>query len=135
VNNMVALPPEVKEVIQNQKPLPIATADSAGKPNVVFIGMWKFIDDETIMIVDNFLKKTAANLKVNPKVALVAYDSESKKSYQVKGSIDYLEKGDEFDQASALAQSKKMPGKAAVIFHVEEVYNAMYGPDAGERII
>jgi hypothetical protein len=135
VNNMVVLPPEVKDVILKQKPLPIATADNEGNPNVVFIGMWKFIDDETIMIVDNFFKKTAENLKANPKMTLVAYDGESKKSYKVKGSIDYLEQGDKFEEAKAIAESKKMPGKAAVIFHIEEVYNSMYGPNAGERIV
>ena len=134
VNNMVKLTPEVKEVIQNQKPLPIATADKNGKPNVIFVGMWKFIDDETIMIVDNFLKKTANNLKENPKLSIVGYDGESKKSYQVKGSVDYLEKGDRFEEAKSLAESKKLPGKAVVIFHIEEVYDSIYGQHAGEQI-
>lgn len=134
VNNMVKLSPEVKEVIQKQKPLPIATADKTGKPNVIFVGMWKFIDDETIMIVDNFLKKTADNLKANPKLSLVAYDSESKQSYQVKGSVDYLEKGDRFEEAKAMASSKKLPGKAVLIFHIEEVYDSVYGPNAGTKI-
>ena len=134
VNNMVKLSPEIKEVILKQKPLPIATADSSGKPNVVFVGMWKFIDDETIMIVDNFLKKTADNLKANPKLSIVAYDAESSQSYQVKGSVDYLEKGERYDEAKSLAASKKLPGKGVVIFHVEEVYNAVYGPNAGEKI-
>lgn len=134
VNNVVKLSPEIKEVILKQKPLPIATSDSSGKPNVVFVGMWKFIDDETIMIVDNFLKKTADNLKANPKLSLVAYDAESSQSYQVKGSVDYLEKGERYDEAKSLAASKKLPGKGVVIFHVEEVYNAVYGPNAGEKI-
>ncbi len=131
---MVKLTPEVREVIQNQKPLPIATADKNGKPNVIFVGMWKFIDDETIMIVDNFFKKTANNLKDNPKLSMVGFDSESQKSYQVKGSVDYLEKGDHFEEAKGLAKSKKLPGKAVVIFHIEEVYDSKYGPHAGEQI-
>ncbi|MCL7414608.1 MAG: pyridoxamine 5'-phosphate oxidase family protein [ANME-2 cluster archaeon] len=131
---MVKLSPDVKEVIQKQKPLPIATADSTGKPNVVFVGTWKFIDDETIMIVDNFFKKTAVNLKANPRLSIVAYDSESKQSYQVKGSVDYLDEGDRFDEAKAIAQAKNLPGKAVVIFHIEEVYDAVYGKHAGEQI-
>lgn len=134
VNNMVKLTPEVKDVIAKQKPLPIATADSAGKPNVVFVGMWKFIDDETIMIVDNFFKKTAANLKANPVMSIVAYDGESKKSYQIKGSVDYTDKGEQYDVAKSMAESKKLPGKGVVVFHIEEVYDAVYGPNAGERI-
>ena len=131
---MVKLPPQVKDVISKQVPLPIATADDTGKPNVVFVTMWKFIDDETLMIVDNFLNKTLANIKMNPRMALVAYDSESKKSYQVKGSIDYQVQGDNYNQAKAMAESKKVPGKAAVIFNIEEVYEALYGPDAGKKI-
>ena len=134
VNNMVKLTPEVREVIQNQKPLPVATADKNGNPNVIFVGMWKFIDDETIMIVDNFLKKTAKNLKENPKLSIVGYNSESKKSYQVKGSVDYLDKGDRFEEAKRLAESNKLPGKAVVIFHIEEIYDSIYGPNAGKQI-
>jgi len=134
VNIMVKLTPEVREVIQNQKPLPIATADKNGKPNVIFVGMWKFIDDETIMIVDNFLNKTANNIKENPKLSMVGYDGESKKSYQIKGSVDYLEKGDHFEEAKSLAESNKLPGKAVVIFHIEEVYDSIYGQHAGEQI-
>ncbi|MBE0524417.1 MAG: pyridoxamine 5'-phosphate oxidase family protein [Methanosarcinales archaeon] len=131
---MVKLTTEVIEVIKKQKPLPIATTDNTGKPNVVFVGMWKFIDDETILIVDNFFKKTAANLKMNPRLAMVAYDGESSKSYQIKGTVDYLEKGDQYQEAKAMADSKKLPGKAAVIVHIEEVYDAVYGPHAGDRI-
>ena len=133
-DNMVKLTNEVLEVMKKQKPLPIATADNTGKPNVVFVGMWKFIDDETILIVDNFFKKTADNLKMNPKIAIVAYDPESKKSYQIKGTVDYLEKGDQYQEAKTMADSNKLPGKAAAVVHIEEVYDAVYGSHAGERI-
>lgn len=131
---MAKLSNDVKDVLNKQKPLPIATADKSGKPNVIFVGMWKIIDDETIMIVDNYFKVTAANIKANPHMAIVAYDSETKQSYQVKGRADYLDKGPQFEEAKAIAESKKFPGKAAVILHVEEVYTQFYGPDAGKRI-
>lgn len=131
---MVKMSPEVKDVVAKQKPLPIATADKNGKPNVVFVTMWKILDDETILFVDNFFNKTRKNVEANPNMAIVAYDSESKRSYQVKGRISIETSGDRFEEAKKMAESKKLPGKAAVVFHVEEIYNAIYGPKAGERI-
>ena len=55
---MVKMPTEVREVLQKQKPTPIATASKDGKPNVVYIGYLKILDDEHIMIGDNFFNKT-----------------------------------------------------------------------------
>ena len=82
---MVKMPSEVRETLEKQKPVPIATASKAGVPNVVFIGAMKILDDETILIADNFFYKTAANLKENPQVSLLCYSSETKKSFQIKG--------------------------------------------------
>ncbi len=131
---MVKMPPEIRDVVAKQKPLPIATADKSGKPNVVFVTMWKLLDDETLMIVDNFFNKTRKNLEANPNMAIVAYDGEVKKSYQIKGTVDIETKGDRFTGAKEMADSKKLPGKAAVIFHVKEIYDATYGPSAGKKL-
>lgn len=131
---MVKMPPEIKDVVAKQKPLPIATADKSGKPNVVFVTMWKIIDDETLMFVDNFFNKTRKNLEANPNMAIVAYDSESKKSYQIKGTVDIETRGDRFSSAKEMADSKKLPGRAAVVFHVKEIYDAIYGPNAGKKL-
>lgn len=132
---MVKMPSEVKDVVLKQKPLPIATADKSGKPNVVFITMWKVLDDETILIVDNFLSKTRKNIEANPSMALVVYDSDAKKSFQIKGNVDIETKGDRFSTAREMADSKKLPGKAAVVFHVKEIYDATYGPNAGKKLL
>ncbi len=131
---MVKMPKEVREVVEKQKPLPIATASGDGKPNVVFVTMWKILDDETILFVDNFFNKTRANLEANPQMAVVAYDSESKKSYQLKGRVTLETSGSNFDKAKEMADARKLPGRAAAVFHVEEIYNALYGPGAGDKI-
>ncbi len=134
---MVKMPPDVQEAISKQSPVPVATADSAGKPNVVFVGFLRIVDDETIQIADNFFDKTAANLGENPQVSIVVYDGEKKKSFQIKGSVEIMTEGSVYDDVATWvhAKSKALPAKAAVVMHVEEVYNAMYGPDAGKRII
>lgn len=131
---MVKMPPEIKDIVAKQKPLPIATADKSGKPNVVFVTMWKILDDETILFVDNFFNKTRKNIEVNPNMAIVAYDGDAKKSYQIKGTVDIENKGDRYASAKEMADSKKLPGKAAFTFHVKEIYDATYGPNAGKKL-
>lgn len=130
---MVKMPPEVRDVISKQKPLPFATADKNGKPNVVFVTMWKILDDETILFVDNAYNKTRNNIDANPNVAIVAYDSEIKKSYQVKGTVKSETKGDKYAIAREMADQKKQAGKAAVIFHVTEIYDTSVGA-GGKKI-
>ncbi len=131
---MVKMPPEVKDVIAKQKPLPFATADKSGKPNVNFVTMWKILDDETILFVDNAYNKTRMNIEANPVVAIVAYDSEIKKSYQIKGTVEIETKGDRYKIAREMADIKKQAGKAAVIFHVKEIYDSSVGA-GGKKIV
>lgn len=131
---MVKMPPEIRDVVSKQKPLPIATADKGGKPNVVFVTMWKILDDENILFVDNFFNKTRKNVEANPNMAIVAYDSDNKRSYQIKGTVDIETRGERFSAAKAMADSKKLPGKAALVFHVKEIYDATYGPNAGKKL-
>src|SRR5512137_1566370 len=93
---MVKMPPEVKETLEKQKPLPIATASKSGVPNVVFVGLMKIVDDETLMLADNFFYKTAANLAENPRISILCYNTETKKSFQIKGSVTVSKEGDDF---------------------------------------
>ena len=90
---MVKMPPEIKDIVAKQKPLPIATADKSGKPNVVFVTMWKILDDETLVLSDNYFNKTAKNLVVNPWVAIVCWDQEKRRSYQLKCQVISIEQG------------------------------------------
>jgi len=132
---MVKMPAEIKDVVSKQKPLPIATSDKNGKPNVVFVTMWKILDDETILIVDNFMKKTRVNLEENPNMAIVVYDSEIKRSFQLKGTVDLETRGDRFDIAEEMARAKNRPAKVAVVFHVKEIYDNTAGPNAGKKLV
>jgi uncharacterized protein len=52
----------------------ISTATVDGTPNSVPVGSKKIIDSETILISNQFLKKTLANMKANPKVAVTFWD-------------------------------------------------------------
>ena len=93
------------------------------------------IDNETIMIVDNYLNKTRKNLENNPKASLVSRDA-SKCPYQFKGSVEIIESGKYFDEAVDWATSvmSQLAPKAAILLKVEEVYSVQPGPEAGKKI-
>ncbi|MGD1060282.1 MAG: pyridoxamine 5'-phosphate oxidase family protein [Methanomassiliicoccales archaeon] len=133
---MVKLPPEVKETLSKQKPIPLATASKNGVPNVIFVGLVKIVDDETLMVVDNFFNKTAKNLRENPKVAIVCYTPDPKRSYQIKGSVEIIGSGKTHEEMQAWVHgiNPKLPAKSAVLIKVEEIYDSVSGPNAGARI-
>ena len=133
---MVKMPAEVRETLEKQKPIPIATASKDGMPNVVFVGLMKIIDDETLMLADNFFYKTAQNLAENPKISILCYNTETKKSFQIKGNVTVSKEGDDFAAMRAWVHgiNNKLPAKACVMVKITEIYNAMWGPAAGKQI-
>ena len=54
---MVKFDEKMKSEFLKLKTIYLATASKAGVPNVVPLGALFLIDDETLWIVDNFLKK------------------------------------------------------------------------------
>jgi predicted pyridoxine 5'-phosphate oxidase superfamily flavin-nucleotide-binding protein len=116
--------------------VPIATASKSGVPNVVFVGLLKIIDDETLMIADNFFNKTAANLMDNPKISILCYSSDTKKSFQIKGNVTLCKEGENFNQMKVWVHgvNEKLPAKGCVMVKISEIYNAMWGPAAGKQI-
>lgn len=137
---MVKMSQEIQDAITQQGPTPLATANADGTPNVIFIGIKQILDDETILFADNFFNKTLANLKENPKLSFVVLvtDSDGKPtaSYQIKGSVEILTSGSIYDDMVKMVHAKNpaLPAKSSVILHVEEIYNALFGPDAGAKI-
>ena len=133
---MMKMPSEVRETLEKQKPIPIATASKSGVPNVVFVGLLKIVDDETLMLADNFFNKTAQNLMENPKIAILCYNSETKKSFQIKGNVTLCKEGENFATMKAWVHgvNDKLPAKACVMVKITEIYNAMWGPAAGKQI-
>jgi len=118
---MAQLPKMVKEAIAKQDVFPVATCNAEGTPNVVYIKCLKVIDDETLLIADNYFHKTRENILGNPKLAFVVRHEE-KGSFQIKGSIERLTEGPMFDEVQKWVPDR-LPRVAAVVLHVEQVYN------------
>ncbi len=113
----------------------LATSSKKGIPNVVPIGFARPIDDETILIADNYMNKTRKNLEENPNISLVTKDA-TKCPFQFKGKIEIFESGKYFDIVTEWGQNAmtKLTPKAAILMKVEEIYSIQPGPDAGKKI-
>ncbi|MBN2402823.1 MAG: pyridoxamine 5'-phosphate oxidase family protein [Spirochaetes bacterium] len=132
---MAKVTEEIKESLKSVKTAFLSTASKNGTPNVVPIGAFRFLDDETLLISDQFFNKTLKNLKENPKIALAWWGG--KGGFQIKADIT-IHTGDEiFRQDVEWVQSirKDLNPKSAVVCRVTEVYIVKGGPDAGKKIL
>lgn len=125
---------EMIEAINNDLVF-VATVNREGIPNVVPIGFARPLDENTILIADNFMKKTRENLEANPKISFVTKDS-TKCPYQFKGSVEIFTEGKYFDTVTEWGQNAmtKLSPKAAVLVKVGEIYSIQPGPEAGKKL-
>ncbi len=126
---------EMMDAVEKENVVFFATATNEGIPNVVPIGFARPLDNKTILVVDNYMKKTRENLENNAKASLVPRDA-SKCPYQFKGSVEIHTSGKYFDDAVDWAQSvmSELSPKAAILLTVEEIYSVKPGPDAGKKV-
>lgn len=134
---MTALTEEMKTAFAKMKAFPVATASKDGWPNVVPIGFVELIDDETIWIADNFMKKTLANIKENPKISIYVWGPETNGCFQIKGDVKLKLFGADFEkmQETVRAKMAKAPAKGLMIVKIREVFQCAPGPDAGKKLL
>jgi len=132
---MVKLTDEIRESLAGTKTVFMATASKNSKPNVVPIGAFRLLDDETLLISDQYFNKTLSNMKENPRVAL-SYWGE-KGGYQIKGPVTLHTNDEVFKKDVAWMKEFKpnLAPKSAVIMKIAEVYTIKPGADAGKKIL
>jgi len=135
---MAKMTDRMKEMFEKLPAVVLATATADGTPNAVAVGAKKIIDDETILISDQFLNKTLANLKANPKVAVSFW--EGHEGYQFKGSVTIETSGERFEETARWIEDLgnkvgfPLKSKGAVIVSIEEIYGLAPGPGAGKQL-
>ena len=116
----------------------LGTSAPDGTPNAVPVGAKKIIDAETILISDQYLNKTLANMKSNPKVTVMFW--KGGEGYQLKGHVTIETSGKRFEETAQWIKerSRKMgmrrKSKGAVILKIEAIYGISSGPKAGRRL-
>ncbi len=137
---MAKMPEQVKLMFTNQRIVVFSTASRDGIPNAVPIGAKKIIDDETILISNQYFDKTLKNLIENPRASLTFWDIKTHEGYQLKGTITIETIGERFENTAkwieemGKARNKPLKSKGAVIFKITDVYCVTSGKDAGKKI-
>ena len=133
---MSKITPEMKEVLSKMAVPVVATASRDGKPNVVPIACFKVLSDDEILIMDNFMNKTRANIEANPAIAITAWSMEHHGGYQFKGTAKIEVQGSIFEEGVKMVKSQRpqLNPKAAIVIKVEEIYAVGGGPDSGKRL-
>lgn len=134
---MAKMPQACQDLINNAYAAALSTC-ADGVPNVVPVSMKQVIDDETVMVSDQYMKKTLANLRENPHAALSVWDEET--GFQVKGSVTYENEGPRYEAVAAQvheilsSMGYDYTSKGVAYIHVEEVYSVTPGEHAGEKL-
>jgi hypothetical protein len=128
----------MKEIFEKVPTAVLATATADGEPNAVPVGAKKIIDDETVLISDQFFNKTIANLKSNARAAVSFW--EGREGYQLKGRVTIETSGKRFEETARWIEEKgnqvgfPLKSKGAVILKIEEIYGLAPGPGAGKKL-
>jgi predicted pyridoxine 5'-phosphate oxidase superfamily flavin-nucleotide-binding protein len=136
--SMAKMTERMKELFDKVRPVVLSTASIDGIPNAVPVGAKKIIDDETILISDQFLNKTLANMKANPKVAVTYW--EGREGYQLKGTVTIETTGQRYEETAKWIEEMSnkagfpLKSKAAIILKIEEIYAIAPGPGAGKKL-
>lgn len=137
---MVKIPKEAQEIYTKQRVISVGTVDKDGKPNTSYVAFWWFEDDETVVMVDNFMNKTRSNIEENGLVAFSGYDMSIHRAYQLKGKATIETEGPRVERGKMMAEEFKkergmeMPAKAAIAVKIDEIYYLHPGPDAGKPV-
>ncbi len=135
---MAKMTERMQELFKKVPAAVLATATCEGAPNAVPVGAKKIIDDETVLISDQFLNKTLANLKDNPKVAVSFW--EGHEGYQLKGSVTIETSGQRYEETAKWIEElgnqigAPLKSKGAVILKIDEIYALAPGPGAGKKL-
>ena len=125
------IPSNVKEIFEKERFHQLATASKNGEPNCSYIGAKYLLDDETIIVVDNFMKKTLKNILENPRVSIAII--REKEAYQIKGNCKYLTEGPIYEEARKWMKAKgdRYPAKGALLIKVTDIFYSTSEEKAG----
>jgi len=119
---MASLPEAAAQAWENRKgPVVMTTVDAKGTPNTIYVSCVNKYSKDKIVIADNKMHKTRANVKNGCPVSLL-YITKENKAFQLKGSVTYITEGTIYDDMKNGWLDKKYPGHAVVVIHIEEVY-------------
>jgi len=118
---MTALPELVSKAWEErEKAVVFSTVSPDGTPNAIYATCAARFGEDRIVVANNYFNKTMQNIQAGSKGSILFITTEGK-SFQIKGSLEYFEEGEIFDDMKRWNPTR-LPGHGAVALRVEEVY-------------
>lgn len=115
------LPEEILAAWNDREgPVVLSTVDACGTPNSIYAGIAHLTTDGRLAVCDNYFNKTKKNIDAGTKACLL-FLAKNRKSYQVKGTIDYHISGQLYDEMLSWSDPKH-PRKGMAVLNVETIY-------------
>ena len=119
---MAKLNQRVRNAWENKEAkLVFATVDRSGNPNIVWVVCVKLIDEERILIVNNYFKKTLENI-LSGSMGSLLFIAPEREAYQIKGTLSYHTNDDIYDDMKGWLDPE-YAGVGAVVLTVTQVYH------------
>jgi predicted pyridoxine 5'-phosphate oxidase superfamily flavin-nucleotide-binding protein len=117
-------PKEVLAAWENRKPEVIFTTVSEdGIANSIYATCVSIFNENKIIVANNFFDKTLKNILAGSNASILFITKDEKpKSYQAKGSIEYVTSGKEYDHMKSW-NPERLPGHGAAVVCVDEIYS------------
>ena len=134
---MVQLTDDLIEAFNAIRVIPFATAGIDGAPNVAPMAGKELVNRDTILVMDNFMQKTVANIRENPRAAIYLWGEGVTGCFQIHGDVTYVTEGEQFEafRQKTLARMPKAPAKGMLVIKITDVYTCSAGPGAGDKIL
>ena len=131
---MAVINDEMIKLLEEARLWILATADRDGMPNAVPIRWTKILANDTLMLVDNYMRKSVENIAVNPKVAISVWKDLT--GYQFKGTASIETSGVNFEKGKemVLEGNPKLNPKGVVILRVDSIFSTSPGSEAGKKL-
>ena len=105
---------------QREARMIFSTVSSSGEPNAVWVLCVNKLDDQQILIANNFFGKTLENIESGSRGSLL-FIAPEREAYQIKGSLEYYTDGPVYKNMKDWLDPK-FAGVGAVILNIESIY-------------
>ena len=113
----------MKKMIETNA-LGLATTDEIGNPHNIAVAYVKVVSKNQLIISDNHLTETIANIKKNPNVSLVVWTENWEKDcigYELKGKAEYFTSGKWIEFIKEIPINEGEPCKGAIMITLNKV--------------
>jgi len=131
---MVKLPEKVVTTFNDPSAVKVLVSiDAEGRPHAIVCGSIRAVAPNVLIVAEILMRTTAANLKRNDKVALLATVGTT--SYLVKAKVKQrVASGPMFDEMNKALAAMKLKASAVWVFMPTAAFDQSANPKAGAKL-